>query len=96
MSIPNIPADRLKNVVERIERLEEEKRGTANDIKEVYAEAKDAGFDVKVLRKLIADRKQDVNDLDEFETVLATYKRALGMLSDTPLGRASEPRAAAQ
>jgi uncharacterized protein (UPF0335 family) len=96
MSIPNIPADRLKNVVERIERLEEEKRGTANDIKEVYAEAKDAGFDVKVLRKLIADRKQDVNDLDEFETVLATYKRALGMLADTPLGRASEPRAAAQ
>jgi uncharacterized protein (UPF0335 family) len=96
MSIPNIPADRLKNVVERIERLEEEKRGTANDIKEVYAEAKDAGFDVKVLRKLIADRKQDVNDLDDFETVLATYKRALGMLSDTPLGRASEPRAAAQ
>lgn len=96
MSIPNIPADRLKNVVERIERLEEEKRGTANDIKEVYAEAKGAGFDVKVLRKLIADRKQDVNDLDDFETVLATYKRALGMLSDTPLGRASEPRAAAQ
>ena len=96
MSIPNIPADRLKNVVERIERLEEEKRGTANDIKEVYAEAKGAGFDAKVLRKLIADRKQDVNDLDDFETVLATYKRALGMLSDTPLGRASEPRAAAQ
>jgi uncharacterized protein (UPF0335 family) len=96
MSIPNIPADRLKNVVERIERLEEEKRGTANDIKEVYAQAKGAGFDVKVLRKLIADRKQDVNDLDDFETVLATYKRALGMLSDTPLGRASEPRAAAQ
>ena len=96
MSIPNIPADRLKNVVERIERLEEEKRGTANDIKGVYAQAKGAGFDVKVLRKLIADRKQDVNDLDDFETVLATYKRALGMLSDTPLGRASEPRAAAQ
>lgn len=96
MSIPNIPADRLKSIVERIERLEEEKRGTANDIKEVYAEAKGAGFDVKVLRKLIADRKQDVNDLDDFETVLATYKRALGMLSDTPLGRASEPRAAAQ
>jgi uncharacterized protein (UPF0335 family) len=96
MSIPNIPADRLKSVVERIERLEEEKRGMANDIKEVYAQAKGAGFDVKVLRKLIADRKQDVNDLDDFETVLATYKRALGMLSDTPLGRASEPRAAAQ
>ena len=96
MSIPNIPADRLKSIVERIEDLEEEKRGTANDIKEVYAQAKGAGFDVKVLRKLIADRKQDVNDLDDFETVLATYKRALGMLSDTPLGRASEPRAAAQ
>jgi uncharacterized protein (UPF0335 family) len=96
MSIPNIPADRLKSVVERIERLEEEKRGTANDIKQVYAQAKGAGFDVKVLRKLIADRKQDVNDLDDFETVLATYKRVLGMLSDTPLGRASEPRAAAQ
>ena len=96
MSIPNIPADRLKSIVERIERLEEEKRGTVNDIKQVYAQAKGAGFDVKVLRKLIADRKQDVNDLDDFETVLATYKRALGMLSDTPLGRASEPRAAAQ
>lgn len=93
--IPNIPADRLKSIVERIERLEEEKKATANDIKEVYAEAKGAGFDVAVLRQLIRDRKKDANDLDDFETVLATYKRALGMLADTPLGRASEPRPAA-
>lgn len=96
MTIPNIAADRLKSFVERIERLEEEKKATGNDIKEVYAEAKGVGFDVKVLRQLIRDRKQNADDLDEFETVLATYKRALGMLADTPLGRASEPRAAAQ
>ena len=96
MSIPNIEADRLKSLVECIEVLETQKKDIAEDIRQVYAQAKGAGFDAKVLRKLIADRKQDVNDLDDFETVLATYKRALGMLSDTPLGRASEPRAAAQ
>jgi uncharacterized protein (UPF0335 family) len=89
-----ISGESLKSFVERIERLEEEKRAIANDIKEVYAEAKGAGFDVKVMRQLIRDRKQNANDLDDFETVLATYKRALGMLADTPLGRASEPQAA--
>lgn len=91
MSIPNIAADKLKSFVERIERLEEERAATASDIKEVYAEAKGSGFDSKVLRQLIRDRKQNADDLDEFETVLAMYKRALGMLADTPLGRASEP-----
>lgn len=93
--IPNIPADRLKSFVERIERVEEETKALNEDKKEIYAEAKGAGFDTAVLRQLIRDRKKDPNDLDDFETVLATYKRALGMLSDTPLGRASEPRPAA-
>lgn len=90
-----IAADKLKSFVERIERLEEEKHATANDIKEVYAEAKGAGFDVKIMRQVIKERRMDRDDLDEFESVLDVYRRALGMLADTPLGRASEPRNAA-
>ena len=73
-------AARLKSFIERIERLEEEKAATANDIKEVYAEAKGTGFDVKVMRQVIRIRKQDVEDRREQEELLDLYKRALGML----------------
>ncbi|MGO3930826.1 DUF2312 domain-containing protein [Rhodopseudomonas pseudopalustris] len=71
--------DALKALVERIERLEDEKSSIAQDIKDVYAEAKGNGYDVKVLRKLIAMRKRDQNELTEEMTILETYAHALGM-----------------
>ena len=70
----------LKSVVERIERLEEEKKALAGDIKDVYSEAKANGFDTKALRKVIQLRKQDQSERREEEAVLATYMAALGML----------------
>jgi len=72
----------LKSVVERIERLEEEKKALAGDIKDVYAEAKANGFDTKALRKVIQLRKQDASQRTEEEAILATYMAALGMLPD--------------
>jgi uncharacterized protein (UPF0335 family) len=74
-----IAADRLRSLVERIERLEEERKALGNDIKDIYAEAKSAGFDVKVLRQLIRIRKQEAGDVEEQETLLDLYRRALGM-----------------
>ena len=68
----------------RVERLEEEKRALAEDIKEVYAEAKGVGFDVKIMRQIVKIRKMDQDDLDEQETLLDVYKRALGMIPDLP------------
>jgi uncharacterized protein (UPF0335 family) len=65
--------------VERIERLEEERKALGSDIKDIYAEAKSAGFDVKVLRQLIRIRKQEPADVEEQETLLDVYRRALGM-----------------
>ena len=74
-----IAVDRLRSLVERIERLEEERRALAGDIKDIYAEAKSAGFDVKVLRQIIRLRKQDQAEVEEQESLLDLYKRALGM-----------------
>ena len=74
-----IAADRLRSIVDRIERLEEEKKALASDIKDIYAEAKSAGFDVKVLRQLIRVRKQEAAEVEEQETMLDVYRRALGM-----------------
>jgi uncharacterized protein (UPF0335 family) len=71
----------LKAVVERIERLEEEKKTIAADIKEVYAEAKGNGFDVKILRKVISMRKKDVNERQEEEALIDVYMAALGMVA---------------
>ena len=76
-----IAADRLRSLVERIERLEEERRALAGDIKDIYAEAKSAGFDVKVLREIIRLRRQDPAEVEEQESLLDLYKRALGMAS---------------
>jgi uncharacterized protein (UPF0335 family) len=78
--VAGVAGDRLKSFIERIERLEEEKRALAEDIKEVYAEAKGTGFDTKIMRQLIKLRKMDKDDLDEQETLLDVYKRAIGML----------------
>jgi uncharacterized protein (UPF0335 family) len=78
--VGGIAADQLRSVVERIERLEEEKKALAEDIKDVYAEAKGNGFDTKIIRRIIALRKRDRAELDEEETILDLYLRALGML----------------
>jgi uncharacterized protein (UPF0335 family) len=72
--------DQLKAIVERIEHLEEEKKAIADDIKDVYAEAKSNGYDVKALRKIIRLRKQDKNERAEEEAILETYMHALGMI----------------
>lgn len=72
--------DQLKAFVERVERLEEEKKALADDIRDVYAEAKGNGFDVKALRHIVKLRKLDVNERKEFEAIIETYMAALGML----------------
>ncbi len=73
--------DHLKAFVERIERLEEEKKAIADDIRDVYGEAKATGFDMKALRTVIRMRKQDVDERKEQEAILETYLHALGMLA---------------
>jgi uncharacterized protein (UPF0335 family) len=77
----------LRTIVERIERLEEEKKTIAGDIKEVYAEAKGNGFDVKILRKVVSLRKKDVNERQEEESMIDVYLAALGM---APIAEAAE------
>ena len=78
--VGGIAGDRLKSFIERIERLEEEKKTLQADIKEVYAEAKGSGFDTKIMRQIVRLRKMDKADLQEQETLLDLYKRALGLL----------------
>jgi uncharacterized protein (UPF0335 family) len=73
--------DQLKAFVERVERLEQEKKAIADDIRDVFAEAKGTGFDVKALRTIIKLRKQDVEQRKEQEAILETYMHALGMLN---------------
>jgi uncharacterized protein (UPF0335 family) len=75
----NVAGDRLRSIVDRIERLEEERKALGNDIKDIYSEAKSAGFDVKVLRQLIRIRKQEPAEIEEQETLLDVYRRAIGM-----------------
>ncbi|WP_182085353.1 DUF2312 domain-containing protein [Aureimonas sp. ME7] len=74
-----VAQDQLRSFVERIERLEEEKKTISDDIKDVYAEAKGNGFDTKVLRKVISLRKQDANERAEQDAILDLYLQALGM-----------------
>jgi len=88
--VGGIAGERLKSFIERIERLEEERRALSADIKEVYAEAKGTGFDTKIMRQLIRLRRMDKDDLDEQETLLDVYKRAIGMLPDEPAAAAAE------
>ena len=84
-----IAADRLRSIVERWERLDSEVKDLRSDQKDIMAEAKSAGFDTKVIRQLIAIRRKDAAEVEEQEMLLEVYKRALGMLSDTPLGAAA-------
>ena len=75
----NIAADQLRLLIERIERLEEEKKGIADDIKDVYGEAKSTGFDVKTIRSIVRLRKMEKHHREEAEALLETYKQALGL-----------------
>ena len=78
-NVGGIAADRLRSVIERVERLEEERKALGNDIKDIFSEAKSAGFDVKVIRAIIRIRKQEPADVEEQESLLDVYRRALGM-----------------
>lgn len=74
-----IAADQLRLLIERIERLEEEKKAMADDIKDVYAEAKATGFDTKTMRKIVSLRKMEKHHREEADMLLETYKAALGL-----------------
>lgn len=86
--------NQLKAFVERLEKLEEEKAAIGEDIKEVLLEAKSNGFDPKIIKKLLSLRRQDAKKRAEEQAVLAVYMDALGMLADTPLGKAAMDAAA--
>lgn len=75
----NVAGERLRSLVERIERLDEERKAISTDIREIYMEAKSAGFDVKVMRQLVRIRKQEPAEVEEQEQLLDLYRRALGM-----------------
>lgn len=78
----NSGAAQLRSIVERIERLEEEKKAVADDIKDVYAEAKANGWDTKQLRRVVAYRKKDQSQVQEEEAIFELYLQSLGMLAD--------------
>ena len=78
VDVENVAGERLRSFIVRIERLEEEKQALANDIREVYSEAKGTGFDIKVMRQLIRLRKMDNDDRSEMEAILQVYERAMG------------------
>jgi uncharacterized protein (UPF0335 family) len=82
MSDSTFAREQLKAIVERIERLEEEKKSISDDIRDVFAEAKANGFDTKVLRQVLRIRKQDLAERQEQETVLDLYLHALGMIPE--------------
>lgn len=75
--VGGIAVDRLRSLIERIERLEEEKATIASDIRDIFAEAKSAGFDVKIMKTVIKLRKMNAADRDEQELLLETYRKAL-------------------
>lgn len=79
MTEPNVAADQLRLFIERVERLEEEKKGIGDDIKDVYLEAKATGYDPKIMRQIVRLRKMQPHDRQEMEAILQTYLAALGM-----------------
>ena len=81
-TVGGVAGDQLRSYIERIERLEEEKAALATDVREVFAEAKANGFDVKTMRQVLKLRKMDHNERDEQEHMLDLYKRALGMMPE--------------
>lgn len=91
-----IAAGRLKSFIQRIERLEDEKKNLGTDIKEVYSEAKSGGFDVKIMRQAVKLRKLNAADRQEQEALLQVYMDALGEYVSTPLGKAAVERVGAK
>ena len=85
----SIAGDRLKSFIERIERLEEEKKAIADDIKEVFAEAKGEGFTIGAMKDVLKLRKMDADERTHRLALIDLYMHALGMLGDTPLGQAA-------
>ena len=79
MAEGTVAADQLRLFIERIERLEEEKKGIADDVKDVYAEAKSTGYDTKTMRKVIALRKMETHVRQEADALMETYRAALGL-----------------
>lgn len=77
-AVGGIAADRLRSIIERVERLEEERKALSGDIKDIFTEAKSAGYCVRTIKQIIRIRKQDPSDLEEQETLLDIYRRALG------------------
>jgi len=89
--VGGIAGAQLKSFIERIERLEDEKRALGEDVKEVYAEAKGSGFEPKIMRQIIKIRRMDKEEHDEQETLLDLYKRALSMVPESaPRAEAAE------
>src|SRR3954452_24954796 len=89
--VGGVAGAQLKSFIERIERLMEEIKGLQDDVKDIYAEAKGNGFDVKVMRKIVALRKRDAAEREEEETILDLYLQALGMIpGDHPVLEAAE------
>ena len=79
MAEGNVAADQLRLFIERIERLEEEKKGIADDVRDVYSEAKSNGYDTKTMRKIVALRKLETHTRQEADALLDTYRNALGL-----------------
>lgn len=93
MNMAEVTDDRLRLLIERVERLEEEKKALTDDIRDVYAEAKAVGYDAKIMRQIVRLRKMSPDDRAEMEMLLDTYKCALGLdYSNTPLGQAAVRR----
>jgi uncharacterized protein (UPF0335 family) len=80
--VGGVAVDQLKSIIGRVEKLEEEKTGISADIRDVFSEAKGNGFDTKAIRTIIKLRKMDASEREEQETILDTYRRALGMLPE--------------
>jgi uncharacterized protein (UPF0335 family) len=85
-----IESGKLRSFIERIERLDSDRQQLSDDIKEVYSEAKGAGFDVKIMRQIVKERRLDKDDVDEHEHILNLYRAALAGWDSTPLGTYSE------
>ena len=79
MAEGNVAADQLRLFIERIERLEEEKKGIADDVRDVYSEAKSNGYDTKTMRKIVALRRMEAHVRQEADALLETYRNALGL-----------------
>ncbi len=84
MGQSTVAREQLRAFIERIERLEEEKKSISEDIRDIYAEAKGNGYDVKVMREVVKLRKQESHERQEHEAILDLYKHALGMIISAP------------